>query len=845
MQYMIQQHADKHVVFLAMSVALLLQQYIKFLEMTSFPRDRVGLFYGTKTSREESVEDLKVIFATPVVYSQMLAARQCHIHHCSLLIFDEVHHARKKHPYAKIMKDNVLRELPLYRPRVFGMSASPGEGNSLQETLSSFDTLCATMSAELTVPLDPVSIDDLRGNTTQTETIIEIYDQSPLDTTFLQTVTDYLISTIKQLLALDRSDQTPFDSTPESKALEESISASGGYHNPASAASCEELRRIGTAYNFHAHLIADLRLYSSVVSSGEQAMKINEELPQRIMEIVQILRDHTDALLPYSMLQSIVEAWETLADIENFGADQTHRSTLNLFCLLKTDGMALKSNESLAATTWNQLKSECAARIQNLQINQSGNGKVSTVLKYLNTMSPKSRAVVFVQMRSTAASLAKYLSSQLPETIGVDWLVGRSEMTASNQISIVERFNQGDFQVLVATSVGEEGIDIQACDLVIRLDGTTTAKSLIQSRGRARRQNSRYVLITQAENKPELEFVMKKEELMMMAVRHRCDPEGLRRDGIDIQQLFEQFKAQFRENASSPAAWIAVHEYCQQHRLSLPFFDYTQNDATPNTRFTCTSTFSGKNFRASASTKSDAKFLVAASIWAHLSKIPSEPGTPVRYPSPIPSSPLGSSGWTPPSARVAGFAMPPKPESLAQQLSPEYARSVGVALSSFMAQDSAQGYAAPVKQDPFAAQSPYIAVPSSSQAAPTNASLYAPSMSAFHAGTSAPQNTLENLQRLPVGGVARGSVRPRLPIHNTHLQSSNSIGALQELCQQAGCRLPEYEELGQDPNSGEFVASCKFYEVTAHGYGRQKKMSKTEAATAMLKELYRQQQGSS
>lgn len=49
--------------------------------------------------------------------------------------------------------------------------------------------------------------------------------------------------------------------------------------------------------------------------------------------------------------------------------------------------------------------------------------------------------------------------------------------------------------LLVATKVGEEGLDIQTCCLVIRFDLPETVASFIQSRGRARMLQSEYVLL--------------------------------------------------------------------------------------------------------------------------------------------------------------------------------------------------------------------------------------------------------------------------------------------------------------------------------------------------------------
>jgi len=49
--------------------------------------------------------------------------------------------------------------------------------------------------------------------------------------------------------------------------------------------------------------------------------------------------------------------------------------------------------------------------------------------------------------------------------------------------------------LLVATSVGEEGLDIQTCCLVVRFDLPETVNSFIQSRGRARMSKSKYVFL--------------------------------------------------------------------------------------------------------------------------------------------------------------------------------------------------------------------------------------------------------------------------------------------------------------------------------------------------------------
>lgn len=48
---------------------------------------------------------------------------------------------------------------------------------------------------------------------------------------------------------------------------------------------------------------------------------------------------------------------------------------------------------------------------------------------------------------------------------------------------VIERFNKGSIKVIVATSVAEEGLDISACNLIIKYNDTGSQTSLIQRRG--------------------------------------------------------------------------------------------------------------------------------------------------------------------------------------------------------------------------------------------------------------------------------------------------------------------------------------------------------------------------
>ncbi|GJW75818.1 endoribonuclease Dicer homolog 2 [Tanacetum coccineum] len=111
------------------------------------------------------------------------------------------------------------------------------------------------------------------------------------------------------------------------------------------------------------------------------------------------------------------------------------------------------------------------------------------------------RCIIFVERVVTAIVLKSLLCELNPKLFG--W---KTEYTAGNnspvqsqsrgvQNKIVDEFREGKVNIIVATSILEEGLDVQSCNLVIRFDLSSTVCSFIQSRGRARMRNSEFLLL--------------------------------------------------------------------------------------------------------------------------------------------------------------------------------------------------------------------------------------------------------------------------------------------------------------------------------------------------------------
>ena len=103
------------------------------------------------------------------------------------------------------------------------------------------------------------------------------------------------------------------------------------------------------------------------------------------------------------------------------------------------------------------------------------------------------RVVLFVEQRLTTAVLEHVIhnSAALGSRLRGTCLIstrksGGMRMTKAQADAAVSKFRAGDVNVLLATNVAEEGMDIAAANCVIRFDAVMTQVSLVQGKGRAR-----------------------------------------------------------------------------------------------------------------------------------------------------------------------------------------------------------------------------------------------------------------------------------------------------------------------------------------------------------------------
>jgi len=115
-----------------------------------------------------------------------------------------------------------------------------------------------------------------------------------------------------------------------------------------------------------------------------------------------------------------------------------------------------------------------------------------------------SRVIVFANYRDTITSLDRALAGldgvRSIQFVGQSSRGGREGLSPKRQVERLDSFRSGESNVLLATSIGEEGLDIPAADLVIFYEPVSSEIRTIQRRGRTGRRRLGEVVVLIAED---------------------------------------------------------------------------------------------------------------------------------------------------------------------------------------------------------------------------------------------------------------------------------------------------------------------------------------------------------
>ena len=131
------------------------------------------------------------------------------------------------------------------------------------------------------------------------------------------------------------------------------------------------------------------------------------------------------------------------------------------------------------------------------------------------------RVMVFAHFRHSAEEIARVLKRNEP-MIRPHVFVGQSAVKDSDgmdqkmQLEIIKKFKSGVYNTLVATSIGEEGLDIGEVDLIICYDASASPIRMLQRMGRTGRKRTGNIVVTLMRGKEENNFIKAKDNYEKM-----------------------------------------------------------------------------------------------------------------------------------------------------------------------------------------------------------------------------------------------------------------------------------------------------------------------------------------
>lgn len=185
--------------------------------------------------------------------------------------------------------------------------------------------------------------------------------------------------------------------------------------------------------------------------------------------------------------------------------------------------------------------------------------------------SSNTRIIVFSEYRDSAEEIVRVLNHHRP-MVRAAVFVGQADtkqsggMKQSEQIERIKNFKEGVFNVLVATSIGEEGLDIGQVDLIVCYDSSASPIRMLQRMGRTGRKRAGRVVLL----------------LMRGKEQEKYDRS---RDNYDKMQktICEGSRFAFRHDLSTRIVPRDIKPRVDKTNVEIPI-ENTQNNSLPEPR---------------------------------------------------------------------------------------------------------------------------------------------------------------------------------------------------------------------------------------------------------------------
>ncbi|XP_034430093.1 interferon-induced helicase C domain-containing protein 1 [Hippoglossus hippoglossus] len=369
----------------------------------------------------------------------------------TLIIIDECHHTQKGEVYNHIMmrylkqkhknekmKKEQRETVPL--PQILGLTASPGVGgaNNMKKAVEHILRICANLDA---YKIMTSSLGDCKKNPN------------------------------KQTLSVEDRIEDPFG---------------------------DVIKKIMNAIHTHANLSTNCDLgsqrYEQWVVTTEREAAAKEDHKVRVC--AEYLRQYSEAL----NLSNIIRMCDAFRILNEYYEKEIHTK-------MNPDEMQIiqiTDTERFLFNLFKENKEELQTLAGNPQYENDSLSKLRGKILHEFSSREAARGIIFTKTRISAIALSHWIQEN-PKfaDIGVkaSYVIGGGDqsvvkpMTSAEQRDVLKNFHNGDVNLLIATTVAEEGLDIAACNFVIRYGLVTNEISMIQAEGRGRAEDSTYTLV--------------------------------------------------------------------------------------------------------------------------------------------------------------------------------------------------------------------------------------------------------------------------------------------------------------------------------------------------------------
>ena len=424
---------NSKVLILAPSKPLAIQHEDSFKEFLTLPCSSITGAIKTD-ERVKRWEESRVICATPQTVESDLLNGRYDLSNVSLIVFDECHHGVGAYSYVYLASRYVQES---NYNLILGLTASPGSDKS------KIKEVCENLY-----------IQNIVVKTEQDSDVRPYFN--PVEIDWVRVKMSSELEKIKKYI---------------DKALKVRLKA---------------LKNMGVIRTVSVGKVDILKARGRI--QGEIARSVNPD--KDLFQAISIL----SAVINIQHSQELIET-QGIQTFNKYIARLRKKRTKAAKSLMWDDnfGRAVKMAREAEKHGWEHPKLREVTNILKKELGaDDGQTKLQST-RFKEKDEKSSKVIVFTQYRDTLEMIHQKLEKEgikSAKFFGQAAKDGEKGLTQKEQKAIIKSFRMGEYDVLLSTSVAEEGIDIPAVDLVILYEPVPSEVRMIQRRGRTGRKRT-------------------------------------------------------------------------------------------------------------------------------------------------------------------------------------------------------------------------------------------------------------------------------------------------------------------------------------------------------------------